>query len=146
MGFPHSDICGSMLACQLPAAFRRLPRPSSPVIAKASTVCTYSLDPITLASHRCCSCVRVPFQNPVFRPSSFENFNLCNHNPCPFSSNLPGGDRTTHQHFTLCFFPIVKEHGARPLDKTPQKSLVILVEDDGIEPTTPCLQSRCSPI
>jgi hypothetical protein len=47
-GFPHSDICGSMLVCQLPAAFRRLPRPSSPVIAKASTTCTYSLDPITL--------------------------------------------------------------------------------------------------
>jgi hypothetical protein len=47
-GFPHSDICGSKLVCQLPAAFRRLPRPSSPVIAKASTTCTYSLDPITL--------------------------------------------------------------------------------------------------
>jgi hypothetical protein len=29
-------------------AFRRLSRPSSPVIAKASTICTYSLDPITL--------------------------------------------------------------------------------------------------
>ena len=39
-GFPHSDICGSKLVCQLPAAFRRLPRPSSPVIAKASTMCT----------------------------------------------------------------------------------------------------------
>ena len=49
-GFPHSDICGSMLVCQLPAAFRRLPRPSSPVIAKASTACTYSLDPITVST------------------------------------------------------------------------------------------------
>src|SRR5512135_3663177 len=47
-GFPHSDICGSKLYCQLPAAFRRLTRLSSPVIAKASTICTYSLDPITL--------------------------------------------------------------------------------------------------
>src|SRR3984885_9980278 len=46
-GFPHSDICGSKLVCQLPTAFRRLPRPSSPVIAKASTTCTCSLDPIT---------------------------------------------------------------------------------------------------
>ena len=44
-GFPHSDICGSKLHCQLPAAFRRLARLSSPVIAKASTRCTYSLDP-----------------------------------------------------------------------------------------------------
>ena len=47
-GFPHSEICGSKLVCQLPAAYRKLLRPSSPVIAKASTICTYSLDPITL--------------------------------------------------------------------------------------------------
>jgi hypothetical protein len=47
-GFPHSEICGSKLVCQLPAAYRRLQRPSSPVIAKASTTCTYSLDPIGL--------------------------------------------------------------------------------------------------
>ena len=39
-GFPHSEICGSKLVCQLPAAYRRLQRPSSPVIAKASTMCT----------------------------------------------------------------------------------------------------------
>ena len=39
-GFPHSDIYGSKLVCQLPVAFRRLLRPSSPVIAKASTICT----------------------------------------------------------------------------------------------------------
>ena len=47
-GFPHSEICGSAPICRLPAAYRRLSRPSSPVIAKASTTCTYSLDPITL--------------------------------------------------------------------------------------------------
>ena len=37
-----------MLYCQLPHAFRRLTRPSSPVFAKASTTSTWSLDPITL--------------------------------------------------------------------------------------------------
>src|SRR5436853_7925595 len=47
-GFPHSEIRGSKPICRLPAAYRRLSRPSSPVIAKASTTCTYSLDPITL--------------------------------------------------------------------------------------------------
>ena len=47
-GFPHSEISGSKLICQLPEPFRRLSRLSSPVIAKASTICTYSLDPITL--------------------------------------------------------------------------------------------------
>src|SRR5690349_23719654 len=47
-GFPHSEISGSKPICRLPAAYRRLSRPSSPIIAKASTTCTYSLDPITL--------------------------------------------------------------------------------------------------
>ena len=50
VGFPHSEICGSMRVCSLPAAYRKLLRPSSPVIAKASTLCTYSLVPITLIS------------------------------------------------------------------------------------------------
>ena len=43
-GFPHSEIAGSKLVCQLPRAYRRLQRPSSPLIAKASTVCTSVLD------------------------------------------------------------------------------------------------------
>ena len=46
-GFPHSDIPGSKLVCQLPETFRRLPRPSSPPTAKASTTYAYSLDHIT---------------------------------------------------------------------------------------------------
>ena len=54
--FPHSDMSGSKLICQLPEPFRRLSRLSSPVIAKASTICTYSLDPITLKPE--------PFLNP----------------------------------------------------------------------------------
>ena len=48
--FPHSEVSGSKLICQLPEAYRRLSRPSSPIIAKASTMCSYSLDPITLTS------------------------------------------------------------------------------------------------
>ena len=47
-GFPHSDIFGSTLVCQLPEAFRKLLRPSSPPTAKASTVCAYLLDHTTL--------------------------------------------------------------------------------------------------
>ena len=46
-GFPHSEIAGSKLVCQLADAYRRLPRPSSPSTAKASTMCAYSLDHIT---------------------------------------------------------------------------------------------------
>ena len=46
-GFPHSEIHGSKLVCQLPVTYRRLLRPSSPVVAKASTRCACSLDHIT---------------------------------------------------------------------------------------------------
>ena len=46
-GFPHSEILGSKSVCRLPEAYRRLLRPSSPLTAKASTVCAYSLDHIT---------------------------------------------------------------------------------------------------
>ena len=38
--FPHSEISGSKLICQLPEAYRRLSRLSSPIIAKASTICS----------------------------------------------------------------------------------------------------------
>ena len=46
-GFPHSEISGSKSVCRLPGAYRRLQRLSSPLTAKASTVCAYSLDHIT---------------------------------------------------------------------------------------------------
>src|SRR5579863_8180766 len=46
-GFPHSEIAGSKVVCHLADAYRRLPRPSSPSTAKASTMCAYSLDHIT---------------------------------------------------------------------------------------------------
>jgi hypothetical protein len=48
-GFPHSDTSGLSLICQLPEAFRRLSRLSSPLTAKASTLCTSFLDHITLS-------------------------------------------------------------------------------------------------
>ncbi len=40
----NSGISGSSLVCQLPRAFRRLPRPSSPPDAKTSPVSPYQLD------------------------------------------------------------------------------------------------------
>ena len=43
-GFPHSEILGSKSAYRLPEAYRRLLRPSSAPIAKASTVCSLKLD------------------------------------------------------------------------------------------------------
>ena len=46
-GFPHSEILGSKLVCQLTEAYRKLLRPSSPLTAQASTMCAQSLDHIT---------------------------------------------------------------------------------------------------
>jgi hypothetical protein len=43
-GFPHSEIPGSLTGQRLPRAYRSRPRPSSPLGAKASTVCPCSLD------------------------------------------------------------------------------------------------------
>ena len=37
-GFPHSEIFGSTPVCRLPEAYRRLPRLSSPLDAKTSTI------------------------------------------------------------------------------------------------------------
>lgn len=47
-GFPHSEILGSGPAYRLPEAYRRLLRPSSAPIAKASTVCSLKLDTLFL--------------------------------------------------------------------------------------------------
>ena len=42
--FPHSEIPGSKVGQHLPETYRSRPRPSSALGAKASTVCSYSLD------------------------------------------------------------------------------------------------------
>ena len=42
-GFPHSELHGYDVCRRLPMAFRSLPRPSSALGAKASTLCPYDL-------------------------------------------------------------------------------------------------------
>ena len=49
-GFPHSDTPGSKHVWLLPGAFRGLPRPSSPLAAKASTTYALLLDHIIMDS------------------------------------------------------------------------------------------------
>ena len=99
-GFPHSEIRGSAPICRLPAAYRRLSRPSSPVIAKASTACTYSLDPITLppvarpSSHRASlisACARLP-------PFSIRQAHDAIHNPVCAGARQPNGATTPPTH------------------------------------------------
>ena len=115
-GFPHSDTCGSKPVCRLPAAFRRLPRPSSPVIAKASTSHTWSLDPITLPRQArrassfndlfqvtCCSLLVQVLQNSMNAITT-----RCSHAPPPPAA-LPVRRLRRASLNALLLFPIFKE-------------------------------------
>jgi hypothetical protein len=62
--------CRIKACCQLPDTFRRLPRPSSPLTAKASTVCAYSLDHITRSRLRADHSFRLCFTNDTSRQTS----------------------------------------------------------------------------
>ena len=176
-GFPHSEICGSAPICRLPAAYRRLSRPSSPVIAKASTACTYSLDPITVnappyrrfAHPRSQALTRLvaPRLPLLLGDVSIQSYNpvdptriLQPHPPTGRTfARAPAhptqADRGSSNPTRIAyFFQFVKEQPnnskltgkdspphPQPLPVHPAS----LVELIGIEPTTPCLQSRCSP-
>lgn len=72
-GFPHSEISGSQSVCRLPKAFRRLPRLSSPLTAKASTVCASSLDHITPSNLVTVSIVKTTFAENL----RLENYKFC---------------------------------------------------------------------
>ncbi len=166
-GFPHSEISGSMLGCQLPGAFRRLPRLSSPVVAKASTACAWSLDPLTPNPGAVCG--------PHFFPSlrargaagsgqppprgGIGRFRLSLHRTFHIVKELP--------HFSTTFGSTTPTVGARlrfdprrlatacgprsgppqwlPLGSTAKSGIRVVVEPGGFEPPTPGLQSRCSP-
>ena len=52
---PFGDL-RLVTCCRFPGAYRRLLRPSSPSIAKASTACIWSLDPIVLRASGKTSC------------------------------------------------------------------------------------------
>ena len=188
-GFPHSEICGSKPICRLPAAYRRLSRPSSPVIAKASTTCTYSLDPITLhplceglpaiRNPNACAPIRTVNSdgNDTIKPSvlvdartpkqqahapqqeRFTSSRIVKEQPTPFSRGTPpvAGKRTSltsqdisaqasrspRKHLSAASsLPTTTRPFLSPTTSARQKGLV---EVNGIEPMTPCLQSRCSP-
>jgi hypothetical protein len=141
-GFPHSEILGSKLVCQLPEAYRRLLRLSSPVAAKASTICAYSLDHITpkRRSHTALG----------FSPMQHSQTDALRINPrCEDMRDI-----CMSSALTITSFRIVKERSAsRRRQKAAQASCLRcflatyrkLVEPAGIEPATPSLQSWCSP-
>ena len=159
-GFPHSEIRGSAPICRLPAAYRRLSRPSSPVIAKASTTCTYSLDPITLPpGARSGFAIRLLFKRLCVPPP----FSIRRHTMQYITQVLADGSPKQHgrlpqRHLLFPEFLKISRFSAlheearrerRPRLRSLLPSLALcstaLVEPTGIEPVTSCLQSRRSP-
>jgi hypothetical protein len=142
----------------LPAAFRSVPRPSSPLSAKASTKCPYALDPmrfrrtqradppheastprLILSTSLLPAWPRPGIPSP--RASAQDPAIPC-HRPVAFLSTM---SKTSYQKTE------VGSQRAAPRTQDPvltRSSLgrqPALVEPTGIEPVTPCLQSRCSP-
>ena len=77
--FGNLRISGYLL---LPAAYRSLSRPSSAPSAKASALCSFSLDLLLVFSVCCCVATRSLFSHiPQYAPSSFT------HAPCISSEN-----------------------------------------------------------
>jgi hypothetical protein len=73
---------------------------------------------------------------------------------CDAIKNVAGGTVRTKRFppTTLIRLYELLKNDSRSFDRMPKQSVIAwasdektMVEDDGIEPTTPCLQSRCSP-
>ena len=154
-----------MLHCQLPRAFRRLARPSSPVIAKASTTCTYVLDPITLHP----SCIKylvrtrpvagsrteraLVVANAITRTSALRPMRFSLPLPSCLSKNFVSKD-SGNTSVSSAF----QAHAAGGADRVrtddPRLAKPVLSQLSyspsrlvglvGLEPTTPALSRRCS--
>ncbi len=136
-GFPHSEILGSKPVCRLPEAYRRLPRLSSPVAAKASTMCAYSLDHITPSG--LLEAIRNWF-TPMQHSQTERANNARSINDKCFRICL----RLTYLHFPNCKRTICPQRteDIRPEICRPHVFYLLrLVEPAGIEPATPSLQS-----
>ena len=67
VGLPHSEIRGSQPSYRLLSAYRRFSRPSSPLNAKASIMCPFSLGHAYLApaGDRCMPCRTLRIRHPA---------------------------------------------------------------------------------
>ncbi len=119
---------GINACCQLPRAFRRLPRPSSPLTAKASTVDAYSLDHITRSR------LRID-QHTSISPNCLNDTSSSARARRLLRPKFSKSLAWTSTSGKIKFFSV----------RSIQRKASKLVELTGIEPVTPCLQSRCSP-
>ena len=146
-GLPHSEISGSSLVCQLPGAFRRLPRLSSPVVAKASTACAWSLDsptPTLAGSRVGLRRVRdAALARPIFRSrasSLHRTFHFVKERDCGRRRSRGPAHHRRRADTAARQTPDPRSGALRYRVEAGR-----LVEPGGFEPPTPGLQSRRSP-
>src|SRR5262249_55768325 len=145
----------------LPAAFRSVPRPSSPLSAKASTKCPYALDPKLFRRTQRAD----PLRNDSFASTSYSALHFTRlaiaRDPLHLKPKLTGSSRPRPGNpcqrpvaFLSTMSKIQRTEIGRQrtdvlgLSTSPNSRLSLgcrpaLVEPTGIEPVTPCLQSRC---
>ena len=151
----------------LPAAFRSVPRPSSPLSAKASTKCPYALDPMRFRRTQradpphAASTPRLILSTSFYPPGRCPG-SLAARAPAQARQSLANGQSHSYPQ---CQRPDLRDQAsgirgslypsptrslACPSERAPSDARCLscgirLVEPTGIEPVTPCLQSRCSP-
>ena len=145
-GNPRIKACS-----RLPMAYRRVPRPSSPLCAKASTRCPSLLDPVTRRGKSCAKrfATLAARTTPLAPRGSAE--------PCVRSGKTYSRCQRADCPRAIRRFPIYWKRpmsGLRlddadsepPLQTSALWHLISeVVEANGIEPMTSCLQSRRSP-
>ena len=128
-GLSHSEIYGYIACVQLPVAYRSLPRPSSPLKAKASAMCPYvALKKLKLRSVTTTKkllglqLLFSQYVKELSLPKEIVDVRIANPRPQEKTCITSG--------FLIKFR---KQHFKRTN-----------VEANGFEPMTPCVQGRCS--
>ena len=146
----------------LPAAFRSVPRPSSPLSAKASTKCPYALDPMRFRRTQradpphATSTPRLILSTSFYPPGRSTGSLAARAqsptgaspkpgNPLPTASRIPIHNVNDQRTEITGRGQMPPAFRPRLTSAFPRNNRPALVEPTGIEPVTPCLQSRCSP-
>jgi hypothetical protein len=128
----------------LPRAFRSVPRPSSPLSAKASTRCPYSaLERHTQRQGPC----RYPNRASAIGTIVAANASQKTHPRDP-ARRLTAARVSRYGHTTRFFTIVHQQMPSPPLAGMRQRHTLLhaaVVEVNGLEPSTSCLQSRRSP-
>ncbi len=143
VGLPHSEIPGSKLGYQLPWAYRRFLRPSSPLDAKTSTVCPFTLGHVDRMPSDRLSSDRRSLIDAHAGPS-------CSFGPATCCTRL--GDACCRQHLKLILdrcLPsnranVMRAQPARLRDLSTIESHALVTEHGLLRPRRNARKGRCA--